>query len=332
MTWKNGDNEAQTLAKQKQALESSTQSKLNRASRKVRHPNFDPNQALIDPARPLTDIPEPAPNAQGMATTYFGEGYYELIPKSPLDGETELSKWQLIASIGLQEHLELLSAAQLVALPADFEQPISSPPLIADFDPSVLLDLADIDRALQQLPTLTRFGMSVDSSKALKAPPLSTSLRALIKRFDQDTLLNSDFLEDWQVILQPELLETVAPDSAIGKAQDSLAVDILPCSVAMHILKSCSKRKSINRSLNSDQICHFARSYVLSQAVKFPARRDYFRQIRLFSGHIIVAAFLLGFEMDVSRDGTCYFNMSSRSSLFSRYVNLSEIAINGWSM
>lgn len=292
----------------------------------LKHPNFDPKKTKIDPARALTDIPNPAPNAQESMDTELICDERKLTSKPPLNEAHELSKWQVIASEGLKAHLELLTAAQLMALPADFEQPLESPPLIADFDPTVLLDLADIDRVLQKLPMLTRFGMTMDTTEHLTKPKSAPSLRALIKRFDMDSRLNSDFIDDWQVILQPEDFETKAT-----RLQDSLALDILPCSVAVHVLKSCNPRKTINRRLSAEQICQFARSFVLSQAVKFPARRDYFRQIRLFSGHMIIAALLLGFEMEVSRDGACYFNISSKSRLFLRYPNLPDYHINGWS-
>lgn len=316
----------------------------------LKHPNFDSTKIKVDPARPLTDIPDPAPNAQGDFTSYFGDSYddygkgyaegdddsydkgydksyYELLPKPPLVNQSELSKWQLIASTSLKEQLEFLTAAQLIAIPEAFYEPQQSPPLIADFDPSSIIDLADIDRALQKFPKLSRFGMVDQTQTPAQVSPRSPSLQAIIKRFDKDELLNSDFAEDWQVILQPELFESKALAT-----KDSLALDILPCSLALHVLSLQSRRKTINRGLNADQICQFARSFVLSQAVKFPAKRDYFRQIRLFSGHIIVAAILLGMEIEVARDGACYFNLSSRASLVSRYANLSDYAINGWSI
>ena len=289
----------------------------------IKHPNFDPTKTRIDPARPLTDIPNPAPNRKDADLSFEKQN---LTSTPPLNDPDNPSKWQVIASEGLKAQLELLIAAQLMALPADFEQPVSSPPLIADFDQALLLDLADIDCVIQKYPALTRFGMTTVSSDNSTTPKSSASLRALIKRFDMDSRLNSDFMDDWQVILQPEDFETKAT-----RLQDSLALDILPCSVAFHALKSCNTRQTINRRLNAEQICQFVRSYILSQAVKFPARRDYFRQLRLFSGHIIVAAVLLGFEVDVAQDGACYFNLSSRSSLFLRYPNLTDYHINGWS-
>lgn len=288
--------------------------KINEDDALLQHPNFDPDQLPKDPARPI---------AAATAQSGLASERQVSLP------DTMVSKWQLIASNDLQEHLDLLSAAGLMQLSDSFyeqNQKANQAPLIADFDPSVLLDLADIDRVLQQYPTLTRFGMTAATSEHLTQPKPAPSLRALIKRFDMDSRLNSDFIDDWQVILQPEDFET-----DVGRLQDSLALDILPCSVAVHVLKSCNTRKTINRSLNAEQICQFARSFVLSQAVKFPARRDYFRQIRLFSGHIIVAALLLGFEMEISRDGACYFNISSRSRLFLRYPNLPDYHINGWS-
>lgn len=125
----------------------------------------------------------------------------------------------------------------------------------------------------------------------------------------------------------------------------SLATDILPCSVALHALTQCPTRQSINTSYSAEQICQHLRSYLLSECRHSPTHQDQYRQIRLFAGHVIVAAHVLGWDIQVSdatptsRSAhpksptyqTCYFNMSSRCGLLARYPNMTEYDINGWS-
>lgn len=291
------------------------------------HPNFDPRQSPLDPARPLSDIPEPVRRQNGQLQRLYGNSirFYQL-------NEDSLSKWQLIASEALAEHLSLLNAAKLMEFPDNFHQNHSEQPLLSALSDMTLLDMSDIQQAICAYPALTRYGfavadsptaqgMNVDSvTKNANAP--STSLRALIKRYNPDELLNSLYADDWQVILQPQQFET-------GKG--SLPTDIMACSVAVHALKQCSTRKSINQSYSAAQICQHVRSYLLSQINLEPAQRYQYRQIRIFEGHIIVAAYHLGWEIQVRADGSCYFNVSSRSGLLTRYPNMQDYDINGWS-
>ena len=144
----------------------------------------------------------------------------------------------------------------------------------------------------------------------------------MTRRYNPDELLNSVYADDWQVVLQPQQF-----DSGAG----SLATDIMACSVAVHALKQCSTRKTINHSYSAAQICQHLRSYLLSQIVFEPAQRDAYRQVRLFTGHIIVAAYHLGWDIQVSHNGQCYFTISSRCGLLTRYANMQDYDINGWS-
>jgi len=144
----------------------------------------------------------------------------------------------------------------------------------------------------------------------------------LTRRYNPDELLNSVYADDWQVVLQPQQF-----DSGAG----SLATDIMACSVAVHALKQCGTRRTINHSYSAAQICQHLRSYLLSQIVFEPAQRHAYRQVRLFTGHIIVAAYHLGWDIQVSHDGQCYFTISSRCGLLTRYANMQDYDINGWS-
>lgn len=130
------------------------------------------------------------------------------------------------------------------------------------------------------------------------------------------------YADDWQVILQPQQFEG---------GEGSLATDIMACSVAVHALKQCQTRKSINQSYSAAQICEYVRSYLLSQLSIAPMQRNQYRQIRLFAGHIIVAAYHLGWDIQIRPDGQCHFNLSSRCSLLTRYANMPDYHINGWS-
>lgn len=291
------------------------------------HPNFDPNQKPLDPARSLYDIPEPARQESGQLRRLYGRFSHSNIEP--------LSKWALIASEPFAEHLALLSAAKLIELPDSFYQnhrhfDVSShnndESLLSSIETMSLLDMADIQSTINDYPQLTRFGFLATSAKTLENQGISDSksatLRTLIKRHDADELLNSLYADDWQVILQPQDFEM-----GVG----SLATDIMACSVAVHALKQCSTRKTINKSYSAVQICHYVRSYLLSQLGNTPASRQHYRQIRLFSGHIIVAAHYLGWVIQVDKQGSCYFNISSRCALLTRYANMQDYAINGWS-
>lgn len=285
------------------------------------HPNFDPKRLPIDPARPLTDIPEPARRLNGQLRRLYGRSTRFYQPKTD-----SLSKWALVASEALAEHLSLLSAAKLIELPESFYHNHSDQPLLSPLTDMTLLDMADIQRALQAYPKLTRYGFarvdSINIDNNINKPLKTESLRALTRRYNPDELLNSVYADDWQVVLQPQQF-----DSGAG----SLATDIMACSVAVHALKQCSTRKTINHSYSAAQICQHLRSYLLSQIVFEPAQRDAYRQVRLFTGHIIVAAYHLGWYIQVSHDGQCYFTISSRCGLLTRYANMQDYDINGWS-
>lgn len=285
------------------------------------HPNFDPKRLPLDPARPLTDIPEPARRLNGQLRRLYGSSARFYQPKTD-----RLSKWALVASEALAEHLSLLSAAKLVELPESFYHNHSDQPLLSPLTDMTLLDMADIQRALQAYPKLTRYGFarvdSINIDNNINKPLKTESLRALTRRYNPDELLNSVYADDWQVVLQPQQF-----DSGAG----SLATDIMACSVAVHALKQCSTRKTINHSYSAAQICQHLRSYLLSQIVFEPAQRDAYRQVRLFTGHIIVAAYHLGWDIQVSHDGQCYFTISSRCGLLTRYANMQDYDINGWS-
>lgn len=281
------------------------------------HPNFDPKQTPLDPARPLTDIPEPARRVNGQLRHLYGKSEHFYQPR-----EESLSKWQLMASEPFAEHLALLSAAKLMSVPDSFYDNQSMQPLLSSLEHMTLLDMADIQRVISHYPKLSRYGFATADSSITSNDSKLDTLRALTKRYDPDELLSSLYADDWQVILQPEEFET---------GMGSLATDIMACRVAVHVLKQCDTRKSINHSYNALQICQYVRSYLLSQVCCTPAQRYPYRQIRLFTGHIIVAAYHLGWDIQVRADGSCYFNLSSRCGLLTRYANMQDYHINGWS-
>ncbi len=319
----------------------------------ILHPNFDPKQTPLDPARPLSDIPEPARANNGQLRRLYG--------KSTRFSEANtqcLSKWQLMASKPFAEHLALLTAAKLIELPESFyrrypkqgsaAQNSSAASLLSSLEDMTLLDMADIQNAINHYPQLNRYGFRATANdtntntntdtdtdsctnshtnsghqkSTEKSANTAASLRAVTKRYNPDELLSSIYADDWQVILQPQDFETGA---------GSLATDILACSVAVHALQQCATRKSINQSYSAEQICQYVRSYLLSQLYHSPASRYHYRQIRLFAGHIIVAAHHLGWDIQVSTDGRAYFNISSRCGLLTRYANMNDYMINGWS-
>ncbi|WP_423812970.1 hypothetical protein [Psychrobacter sp. 219-2-C] len=319
-----GLSSADFMATEEQFAEGHTEQSAHLANSQqpaIVHPNFDPKRLPIDPARPLTDIPEPARRLNGQLRRLYGRSTRFYQPK--IDS---LSKWALVASEALAEHLSLLSAAKLIELPESFYHNHSDQPLLSPLTDMTLLDMADIQRALQAYPKLTRYGFarvdSINIDNNINKPLKTESLRALTRRYNPDELLNSVYADDWQVVLQPQQF-----DSGAG----SLATDIMACSVAVHALKQCSTRKTINHSYSAAQICQHLRSYLLSQIVFEPAQRHAYRQVRLFTGHIIVAAYHLGWDIQVSHDGQCYFTISSRCGLLTRYANMQDYDINGWS-
>ena len=292
------------------------------------HPNFDPTQSPLDPARPLTDIPEPARRLNGQLRRLYGNAARFHQPN-----KDSLSKWDVIASEPLAEHLALLSAAKLIALPDSFYHNHSEQPLLSSLNEMVLLDMSDIQQAIRAHSKLSRYGfLPADSTEDVKNNQIEVSaknkmsaalsLRALTKRYNPDELLSSMYADDWHVILQPQQFDT---------GEGSLATDIMACSVAVYVLKQCSSRKSINHSYSAAQICQHVRSYLLSQVIVNPTQSHAYRQIRVFVGHIIVAAHHLGFDVQISANGQCYFNLSSRCGLLTRYPNMQDYDINGWS-
>ena len=319
-----GLSSADFMAAEEQFAESHAEQSAHLANSQqpaIVHPNFDPKRLPLDPARPLTDIPEPARRLNGQLRRLYGRSTRFYQPKTD-----SLSKWALVASEALAEHLSLLSAAKLIELPESFYHNHSDQPLLSPLTDMTLLDMADIQRALQAYPKLTRYGFarvdSINIDNNINKPLKTESLRALTRRYNPDELLNSVYADDWQVVLQPQQF-----DSGAG----SLATDIMACSVAVHALKQCSTRKTINHSYSAAQICQHLRSYLLSQIVFEPAQRHAYRQVRLFTGHIIVAAYHLGWDIQVSHDGQCYFTISSRCGLLTRYANMQDYDINGWS-
>ncbi|PNK60245.1 hypothetical protein [Psychrobacter sp. FDAARGOS_221] len=225
--------------------------------------------------------------------------------------------------------------------------------LLSPLTEMTLLDLADIQQACDAYPGLTRYGFTGKAKvnvKSLKQPSnqqlepeaqqtsISTSSSSLAAMMPE--MINDIFAPNWELILYPERFDN---------GVDSLVTDILGCSVAVHILKQCQTRQSINRSLTAQQICQHMRSYVLSQCNRHPQFEKQYRQIRLFVGHVIVAAHYLGLDVvcaaqHASHSATnckgntssnlgepIYLNVSSRSALFNRYPNISRYYINGWS-
>lgn len=288
------------------------------------HPNFDPSQSPVDPARPLTDIPEPTRRLEGQLRRLYGHSVRFHSPN--IDS---LSKWALIASETLAEHLSLLRAAKLAEFPDSFYHNNSEQLLLSPLHDMHLLDMSDIQQAVRAYPKLHRYGFTFSGSPVQtiestgkQAKNTAVSLRALTKRYNSDELLNSIYADDWQVVLQPQQFET---------GEGSLATDIMACSVAVHALKQCRTRKTINQSYSAAQIYQHVRSYLLSQIGLEPSQRHAYRQIRVFAGHIVVAAYHLGWEIQVQAEGQCYFNVSSRSGLLTRYPNMQDYDINGWS-
>lgn len=311
----------------------------------MRHPNFQSSMATLNPDRPLTDIPEPAPRYQQSLGKLLS--MYDVSAKEK--NVDEASMWALIASPELASHLDLLQLGGLINLPNQFFEPKSNSEakILSPLTQMSLLDLSDIYQVCAKYPTLTRYGFksssdkrSNDSQKSISAKPAitDTSISSLFATMPE--MINDLFAPSWEAILYPERFDNEV---------DSLTTDILACSVAVHILRQCQTRQSINRSLTAKQICQHMRSYVLSQCNEHPQFEKQYRQIRLFEGHVVMAASYLGFDVvhaskhssasTVNNKGetsgnlgqAIYINVSSQSSLFIRYPNLSSYYINGWS-
>ena len=311
----------------------------------MRHPNFQSSMATLNPDRPLTDIPEPAPRYQQSLGKLLS--MYDVSTKEKKVDEA--SMWALIASPELASHLDLLQLGGLINLPNQFFEPKSNSEakILSPLTQMSLLDLSDIYQVCAKYPTLTRYGFKSssdkrisDSQKLISTKPAitDTSISSLFAAMPE--MINDLFAPSWEAILYPERFDNEV---------DSLTTDILACSAAVHILKQCQPRQSINRSLTAKQICQHMRSYVLSQCNEHPQFEKQYRQIRLFEGHVVVAASYLGFDVvhaskhssasTVNNKGetsgnlgqAIYINVSSQSSLFIRYPNLSSYYINGWS-
>ena len=313
----------------------------------IRHPNFDPTRIPIDPDRPLSDIPDPAPRRNAQLRHFYGRLLGKLdaeqlakqksSQKNKVKKQTNLSKWDLIESEALADHLALLSAGQLIELPPSFYHNHSEQPLLSSLSKMTFLDMADISEAIRAYPTLTRYGLrqaaSSHNREHLYASPesqhssadsseISQTHASSPYQYDADELLNTDYADTWEVLLYPERF-----DGGIG----SLQTDVVACSVAVHAMSQCDTRKSINTNYSAADICQYLRSYLLSEANKLPFKHHQYRQIRLFPGHVIVAAHHLGWSIQQNEIGKCYFNISSRCPLLARYPNLTEYYINGWS-
>ena len=128
------------------------------------HHNFDPTQLALDPARPMTDIPEPARRLNSQLRRLYGNAARFYQPDN-----NSLSKWDVIASETLAEHLSLLSAAKLIALPDSFYHNHSEQPLLSSLYEMILLDMSDIQQAIRAYPKLSRYGfLPSNSAESLK--------------------------------------------------------------------------------------------------------------------------------------------------------------------
>ncbi|UNK05878.1 hypothetical protein MN210_03615 [Psychrobacter raelei] len=329
----------------------------------IRHPSFNGDAIGLDPDRPLSDIPHPAPRYQ--------QALHQLVERTQIPHQlsesqregSNASMWALIASPELASHLELLQLGGLINLPAHFFEPVfdtasgseqsdhlesanvSDTQLLAPLTQMSLLDMADIYQACQQYPGLTRYGFrrshcNDDQTWAGQADKqnhgvCSSKLSALMPE-----MINDLFAPSWEVILYPERFDN---------GVDSLTTDILACSVAVHILKQCRRQAHINEYLTAKQICQHMRSYVLSQCNLHPQFAKQYRQIRLFEGHVVVAASYLSLQVQHAKQHSktaitnqkgetshnlgqpIYLNLCSDCVLFTRYPNISNYYINGWS-
>lgn len=314
----------------------------------MKHPNFNCSAATLNPDRPLTDIPEPAPRYQQSLNELLS--VYGL-KSSDMEDPQKASMWDLIASPELASHLELLQLGGLIHLSEHFFEPKDSShaPLLSPLTEMNLLDLSDIYQICLKYPNLTRYGFkqSLQTEQSREGQKTSASKSDMGEdnscskiAADMPEMINDLFAPSWETILYPERFDN---------SVDSLTTDILACSTAVHILKQCQTRQSLNRSLTAKQICQHMRSYVLSQCNMNPQFEKQYRQIRLFEGHVVVAASYLGLKMVHARKHSStasmndkgqtssnlgqaiYLNVSSQSALFTRYPNISSYYINGWS-
>lgn len=317
---------------------SQAKSKSKSKAKPVRHPNFDPSKHPIDPARAMSDIPEPVRrNAKQIKQLIYQQSSAAVDERllSEAEETTAASKWDLLKSPSFAEHLQLLQAARLIALPHGFYHNHSEQPLLSSLASMILLDMADIAAAMRAYPQLSRFGM-------LPAQQCSAQAQAQV---DADEISNAEMAEDWEVILHPERFDT-----GVG----SLATDIMACSVAVHVLSRCPTRQTVNQRYGVDDICQHMRSYLLSQCRQLPQRRHEWRRIALYAGHVLVAAHYLGFIIQTPQQNKpmatksvttkamppaglssshilhSHLNVSSRCGLLVRYPNIRAYYINGW--
>ena len=356
----------QQASQQKQTSYVTTHGK--QAEPSIIHPNFDRNSQPLDPARSLCDIPMPAPRQMNPMLQLYGISIeHPTLQNDDLSekgrgsdekmasGNKLYSQWELIDSPALSSYLELLKAGGLIRLPHSFYRhpnPDHAKPLLKPLYPlsaqAAALDMADIHAVIEQYPQLTRYGLqqvnhsdkqtaqSADKSIAKYSAAqnkllnkrshnfhakLSKSIDSIQLALAMPEMLNDGFAPNWEVILYPERFDN---------GVDSLATDLLACRLAVHVLQQCETRQSINRKLCAQQICQYMRSYLLSQCRLSGRDADEYRYIRLYAGHVIVAAIYLGWEMQISEDNCAYFAVSSRSALFTRYPNLFEYYIDGW--
>lgn len=345
------------------------------------------NEAL-DPNRPLTDIPAPAARYKEalshLLTIALDDGHEVDIALKTVEkleskqaSFNQASLWVLIASPALASHLELLQLGGLINLPPKFFDPVAanaespsselsrseqySKPsnvieeptqLLAPLTEMTLLDMSDIHRVCLAYPNLSRYGFlqtssdaaTVASAKTNAQATKSTEQTAPVSMTDVSSampeMINDVFAPSWELILYPERFDN---------GVDSLTTDILACSVAVHVLKQCATRKTPNRGITAQQICQHMRSYVLSQCNIHPQLEQQYRQIRLFVGHVVVAAHYLGVKVTHATDHAktsstnskgepsanlgqpIYLNVSAKASLFTRYPDISRYYINGWS-
>ncbi len=268
------------------------------------HANYDKNKPPIDPARSMDDIPEPARR--------YGQQIDKIYQNKPTNSQkatvANLSKWQLIESSELADHIGLLQAGGLLSLPKNFYINHSKQSLLDDLTNMKMVDMSDIHNVMMANPNLTRMGIANVNERQDSQPNI-------------DDIQSKDYAPDWELILYPERFE-----ETLG----SLSTDIMACSMAVHILKQCPTRKSINKKITVTQVCDFMRSYLLSQCKIMPSFRQKLRHTPVYVGHVLFAAYYLGWQVEQGDDEQFYLNISTRCGLFSRYPRLSDYYINGW--
>ncbi len=380
----------------------------------VVHALFDPKRIKIDPARPLTDIPEPAPRQvledestsemfarfknelsqknihadtqhqshdntnkktakQPQATTsttistttatgYIAKTNTDKTKHKPAQAKAiafdkNASKWELIKSPDLADHLDLLSAGGLAKLPKSFYHNSSVQPLLTSIADMTLVDMSQIQATIDQLSNtykskgiLTRQGFI--PKRKLTAKNKLTKLKKQLKEEgckkegrkkeglkkedsllsrnlpSSDSIHNLELAYDWESILYPERFDS----DEMGYS--NLSTDIMATSVSLHALQQCPTRKSINDKLTATDIAKYLRSYLLSQCNQLPHRKEHLKHIHIYAGHVIIVAKMLGWQMEYvttgKNKGEMIFNVSSRCGLFIRYPLLSAYYTNGW--